>query len=165
MIYPFNDTIIVRKMWKEREGGIGLPLQNQQLLEADPFVLSKFEVLQKVKNYLQHEGYETRKYGEFNDIDLVAANEYHTLIIEAQGNQDENNERDKVIPGNQLDAHFSRQLIRLLRNYEKNPGKTLVMANPDTPRIRKTASNIKHALDDLGVIRFWVKADGSIEWN
>jgi hypothetical protein len=53
----------------------------------------------------------------------------------------------------------------LLKNYEKNPAKTLVMANPDTPRIRKMTENIKQALDDLGVVRFWVKADGSIEWE
>jgi hypothetical protein len=142
-----------------------LPVHNQQLIEADPFVLSKSEVLQKVKHYLQVEGYETRKLEDFSGIDLVAANEFHTLMIEAQGNHAEHHEKEVVFTGSQLDTHFSRQLLRLLRNYEKNPGKTLVMANPDTPRLRKKASTIRLALDDLGIVRFWVKADGSIEWN
>ncbi|MBY6036535.1 hypothetical protein KUV80_07720 [Fictibacillus nanhaiensis] len=152
-------------MCKEQEGGIGLPIQNHQLIQADPFVLSKSEVLHAVKDYLRREGYETRSLGELCGIDLAAANEYHTLVIEAQGNHAEHHEKEIVFTGSQLDTHFSRQLVKLLRNYEKNPGKTLVMANPDTPRLRKKAKNIKQALDDLGVVRFWVKDDGSIEWE
>lgn len=142
-----------------------MPVQNEQLIQADPFVLSKSEVVDAVKKYLNREGYETRNLEELFGIDLAAANEYHTLLIEAQGNHAEHHEKETVFTGSQLDKHMSCQLVKLLKNYEKNPAKTLVMANPDTPRIRKMAENIKQALDDLGVVRFWVKADGSIEWE
>jgi hypothetical protein len=142
-----------------------LPVQNDQLIQADPFVLSKSEVLYAVKKYLNREGYETRNLGDLYGIDLAAANEYHTLLIEAQGNHAEHHEKETVFTGSQLDEHISFQLVKLLKNYEKNPAKTLVMANPDTPRLRKITENIKQALDDLGVVRFWVKADGSIEWE
>ncbi|MCM3719250.1 hypothetical protein [Fictibacillus phosphorivorans] len=140
-----------------------MPVHNEQLIQSDPFVLSKSEVVHAVKKYLNHEGYETRNLGDL--CDLTAANEYHTLFIEAQGNRAEHYKKEVVFSGSQLDEHLSGQLIKLLKNYEKNPAKTLVMANPDTPRIRKMAENLKSALDDLGVVRFWVKADGSIEWE
>ena len=142
-----------------------MPVQNEQLIQSDPFVLSKSEVVDAVKKYLNREGYETRNLGDLCGIDLAAANEYHTLLIEAQGNHAEHHEKETVFTGSQLDKHMSCQLVKLLKNYEKNPAKTLVMANPDTPRIRKMAENIKQALDDLGIVRFWVKADGSIEWE
>ncbi|RZT23413.1 hypothetical protein [Fictibacillus sp. BK138] len=142
-----------------------MPVQNEQLIQADPFVLSKSEVVDAVKRYLNNEGYETRNLEDLFGIDLAAANEYHTLLIEAQGNHAEHHEKETVFTGSQLDKHMSCQLVKLLKNYEKNPARTLVMANPDTPRIRKMAENIKQALDDLGVVRFWVKADGSIEWE
>jgi hypothetical protein len=142
-----------------------LPVQNNQLLKADPFVLSKSEVLYAVKEYLKREGYETGSPENLGGIDLVAANEYHTLMVEAQGNHAEHHEKDIVFTGSQLDTHFSCQLEKLLRNYEKNPAKTLVMANPDTPRLRKKAENLKLALDDLGIVRFWVKESGCIEWE
>jgi hypothetical protein len=142
-----------------------LPIQNDQLIQADPFVLSKSEVLHAVKEYLGREGYETRNLVDLCGIDLAAANEYHTLVIEAQGNHVEHHAKDIVFTGSQLEQHLGCQLVKLLRNYEKSPAKTLVMANPDTPRLRKLADNMKQALDDLGVIRFWVKEDGSIEWE
>jgi len=142
-----------------------LPVHNNQLIKADPFVLSKSEVLHAVKEYLKREGYETGSPENLCGIDLVAANEYHTLMVEAQGNHAEHHEKEIVFTGSQLDTHFSCQLEKLLRNYEKNSAKTLVMANPDTPRLRKKSENLKLALDDLGVVRFWVKEDSSIEWE
>lgn len=142
-----------------------MPVHNDQLIKADPFVLSKSEVLNAVKDYLKREGYESKDSGDLCGIDLAASNEFHTLMIEAQGNHAEHHEKEIVFTGNQLETHFGCQLYKLLRNYEKNPGKTLVMANPDTPRLRKNAENIKQALDELGIVRFWVKEDGCIEWE
>jgi hypothetical protein len=142
-----------------------LPLQNHQLIQADPFVLSKSEVLHAVKEYLNGEGYETRKPEDLCGIDLTAANQYHTLLIEAQGNHAEHHEKETVFTSSHLEKQLSCQLVKLLKNYEKNPEKTLVMANPDTPRLRKMAEKMKQALDELDVVKFWVKEDGSIEWD
>ena len=136
---------------------IGLPVQKYRLIKADPFVLSKSEVLQAVRNYLIQDGYTTKSSADLNGADLIAENEYHTLVIEALGNYEE-------MQGN-FTTYFSNQLVTLLRNYENNPGKTLVMANPDTPIIRHNVDYIKTALDELGVVRFWVKKDLTIEWE
>jgi hypothetical protein len=152
-------------MCKDEKEGSSLPVQNDRLIQADPFVLSKSEVLYAVKKYLNREGYESRKPEDLCGIDLIAENEYHTLLIEAQGNHAEHHEKETVFTGSQLDKHLNCQLVKLLKNYEKNPAKTLVMANPDTPRLRKMAEKMKQALDELDIVRFWVKADGSIEWD
>jgi hypothetical protein len=118
--------------------------------------MSKSEVVYAVKDYLLQEGYETKDPKHCNGIDLVAANEYHTLLIEGSGNKEGNDE---------LDTYFSSQMNNLLKNYEKHSGITLVMANPDTPFIRLKAEEVKTALDELGVVRFWVKKDLTIEWE
>jgi hypothetical protein len=134
-------------------------------IQADPFVLSKLEVSHAVKDYLVQEGYEIRNLDDFSGIDLVAANEYHTLMIEVLGNYEDNQEYSVEFTDKQLDTYFSTQVVTLLKNYEKNPGKTLVIAVADTPRIRNKAEAIKSALDELGIVRFWVKKDFSIEWD
>jgi hypothetical protein len=134
-----------------------LPVQKYHFLKADPFVLSKSEVLQAVQNYLIHEGYETKRAGGLSGADLIAENEYHSLVIEALGNEEEQQEH--------FEAYFNHQVVTLLRNYEKNPGKTLVMANADAPITRQNVDNLKAALDELGVVRFWVKKDLTIEWE
>ncbi|KZE69337.1 hypothetical protein AWM68_03470 [Fictibacillus phosphorivorans] len=138
-----------------------MALQNHPFISADAFVMNKSDVITAVKAYLKHEGYETGSAGEIEGVDLTAANEYHTLFIAAQGNISEL--EDDLASGNKDD--FCKQFVDLLSSHEKNPAKTLVLANPDTPLNRKKTEKIKQALDDLRIVRFWVKEDGSIEWD
>ncbi|MFG6494546.1 hypothetical protein P8610_04255 [Fictibacillus sp. UD] len=138
-----------------------MALQNHPFISAEAFVMNKSEVITAVKAYLKREGYETGRMGDIPGVDLAAANEYHTLLIAAQGNLSELEEVSK----SENRDDFCSQFINLLSSHEKNPAKTLVLANPDTPLYREKAEKIKHALDDLGIVRFWVKVDGSIEWE
>ncbi|ANC76457.1 hypothetical protein ABE65_006445 [Fictibacillus phosphorivorans] len=124
----------------------------------EAFVLNKTEVIKAVEAYLLREGYETGDSMKADGVDLMAKNEYHTLLIAAQGNLSE-------LTAYQKQDDFSMQLVNLLKSHEKNPAKTLVLAHPDTPSYREKANTIKHALDDLGMVRFWVKEDGTIEWE
>ncbi|MBN3554780.1 hypothetical protein JYA63_10925 [Fictibacillus nanhaiensis] len=124
----------------------------------EAFILNKDEVIKAVEAYLLREGYETGDSMKADGIDLMATNEYHTLLIAAQGNVSE-------LTAYQKQDDFSMQLVNLLKSHEKNPAKTLVLAHPDTPSYREKANTIKHALDDLGMVRLWVKGDGTIEWE
>ncbi|MQR96961.1 hypothetical protein [Fictibacillus phosphorivorans] len=124
----------------------------------EAFVLNKTEVIKAVEAYLLREGYETGDSMKADGVDLMAKNEYHTLLIAAQGNLSE-------LTAYQKQDDFSMQLVNLLKSHERNPAKTLVLAHPDTPSYREKANTIKHALDDLGMVRFWVKEDRTIEWE
>ncbi|WNB90815.1 hypothetical protein [Bacillus sp. NEB1478] len=134
-----------------------MSIQKYRMLKADPFVMSNWEVLKAVRNYLIQDGYAVKSNSNENGEELIAENEYHTLVIHALGNHEEQHEN--------FTTYFSNQLVTLLRNYENIPGRTLVMANPDTPIIRQNMDSIKTALDELGVVRFWVKKDLTIEWE
>lgn len=138
-----------------------LAIQNHPFISADAFVMNKSEVITAVKAYLKREGYEAGIIGDIAGVDLAAANEYHTLLIAAQGNISEL----EAAPKSETSDEFCSQFVNLLSSHEKNPAKTLVLANPDTPLYREKAERIKQALDDLGIVRFWVKEDGSIEWE
>ncbi|MED1863053.1 hypothetical protein P4V41_06260 [Fictibacillus nanhaiensis] len=124
---------------------------------SDAFVLNKREVIKSVEAYLLREGYETGISNE-KGVDLTATNEYHTLLIAVQGNMSELDEKNSQ-------DEFCLKFVDLLKSHEKNPAKTLVLAHPDTPIYREKANKIKHALDDLGIVRFWIKEDGTIEWE
>ena len=125
---------------------------------SDAFVMNKAEVVKAVETYLLREGYETGTCHEIDGVDMTATNEYHTLLIAAQGNMSE-------LPGYQNQNEFCLKFVNLLKSHEENPAKTLVLAHPDTPSYREKANTIKHALDDLGMVRFWIKEDGTIEWE
>ncbi|WP_137790042.1 hypothetical protein [Bacillus sp. E(2018)] len=125
---------------------------------SDAFVMNKAEVVKAVEAYLLREGYETETCYELDGVDLTATNEYHTLLIAVQGNLSE-------LTGYQEQDDFYMQFVSLLKSHEKNPAKTLVLAHPDTPIYREKVNTIKHALDDLGMVRFWVKEDRTIEWE
>jgi len=142
-----------------------LPVQNHPFIKADPFVLEKSEVISAVKDYLKREGYETEIIEDVYGVNLAAENEYHTLLIAAQGNTSELQLLSHKYPATQNDTNFDKLIVDLLKHHEKNPAKTLVLASPDTPLFRDKAEHIKQALDDLGIVRFWVKENGSIEWE
>jgi hypothetical protein len=144
---------------------ISLPLHKHPFINADPFVFKKTEVVSAVKKYLVREGYDTGKIGKADGVDVAAVNEYHTLLIAAQGNFIDFEECDYENIESMLITEFNKQLVNLLQNHERNPAKTLVLANPDTPSVRKHVEAIKQALDDLGIVRFWVRVDGTIEWE
>ncbi|MFC7370226.1 hypothetical protein ACFQPF_00860 [Fictibacillus iocasae] len=126
--------------------------------DACTHVMSKNQVVDAVTNYLQKERYYVNRLNKSNEADVMAANEYHTLYIEAEGNEEAAYSR-------KLEADFSCQVMRLLKKYDKEPGRTLVLANPDTPFLRERASSLKDALDQLEIVRFWVKKDGGVEWE
>lgn len=123
---------------------------------ADPLIMSKEKVIDAVTIYLQKERYYVNRLNKSDEADVIAANEFHTLLIEAEGN-----EAGKF----KLETDFSCQVMRLLKKYDKAPGRTLVLANPDTPFLRERAASLKEALDELEIVRFWVKANQTVEWE
>lgn len=131
----------------------------------DPFIMNENNVNLAVKDYLESCGAYVSKCAKDNQrgYDVEANINGYTLIVESKGTL-KNNQHENVFDGGQIVSHIGAQMYYMMKEYEYCSDKTLlIIANPDIPRIRKGIDKVSLALDELGIIRFWVKANRSIE--
>jgi len=131
----------------------------------DPFMMNENEVNISVADFLKSKHVDVQKVAVDKEkgFDVFGVKNGFSIIVESKGMMANN--QDKYVFGyGQIKSHLGDQILYVMKQYEYSSGKTLLMiANPDVPRIRCRLGEVSIALDKLGIIRLWVKADGVVE--
>lgn len=125
------------------------------------------EIVTILIQYLNQNGWTIESYclGQNHGNDIVALKGNSKLIVEAKGakaGDNSPNKRREHFNSGQIKTHFGKAIVKVLDEKYINPKCKFAIAHPDDIDIRKTIGHLIPFLKTLGIIHFWVLADGTI---
>jgi hypothetical protein len=128
---------------------------------------SEDEIVIKLIEHLKQNGWtiESHCLGQKQGNDIVALKGNSRLIVEAKGAKAGNNsptKRREYFDSGQIKTHFGKAIVKVLDEKYLNPKCKFAIAHPDDIDIRKTIGNLTPFLKTLGIIHYWISADGTV---
>ncbi len=146
-----------------------MPIENNRLYPPDPFVMNEDEVNMHVANYLKSKGFYDVKYltGKSRGVDVHGKKDCIEVFVESKGSHANHHGKDIVLDNNHLWDHLCKQICKLIEYRDKYNDKKIILiaANPDIPRIRRNIGKIEKSIEDLNIVRMWIKENGDVILN
>lgn len=125
------------------------------------------EIVVLLIEYLKQIGWiiEDHCLGQKHGNDIVALKGNLKLIVEAKGakaGDKSPTKRRECFDKGQIKTHFGKAIVKILEEKLLNPKCKFAIAHPDDIDIRKAIGGITPFLKNLGIIHFWVSADGTV---
>lgn len=130
-------------------------------------VLTEDEVIDAVIDFLKSEGWEivSRCTAEMCGDDIVAARNGDQLVVEAKGagsSKPHTNRYGLEFNKGQVFDHVAKAILKSLRVVGDGKARAAV-AFPDNENHRKEVTQVRQALEKLGIAVFWVSSDRTVK--
>jgi hypothetical protein len=143
-----------------------MPIENRKLNPPDPFVMNEDTVNKHVAAFLISNGFKDVHYlsGKARGVDVYGRKGNLEVFVESKGSHGNKESKERVFKDDQLWDHLCKQVCKLMIYKDENKDKQnfIVAANPDIPRIKKFMSKIEKSVEELKIIKMWVKENGDI---
>ncbi len=130
--------------------------------------LTEKRTIELLMPHLEHQGYTIESFclGQTRGYDIVAVRENEKLLIEVKGakaHKDSPTKRRDFFNSGQIKTHLGKAIIKCLETRVSYPNAIIAIAHPEDEQIRKAIGGIILELNKIGIIHYWVTADGSVE--
>lgn len=129
--------------------------------------LTEDDVVNFLVKHLKQTGWNIDSYclGQKHGCDIIASKSEVKLIVEAKGAKAGDNSPTKkreYFDSGQIKTHFGKAIVKILEEKHQNPKFKFAIAHPEDSLIRTTIGHLIPYLKTLGIIHYWVSADGSV---
>jgi len=130
--------------------------------------LTENRTIELLMPHLEKQGYSIESYclGQTRGYDIVAIRNNEKLLIEVKGakaHKDSPTKRRDFFNSGQIKTHLGKAIIKCLETKVSYPDAIIAIAHPEDEQIRKAIGGIIPELNKIGIIHYWVSADGSVE--
>ncbi len=130
--------------------------------------LTENKTIELLMPYLENQGYVIESYclGQTRGYDIVANKGNDKLLIEVKGakaHKDSPTKRRDFFNSGQIKTHLGKAIIKCLETKVSYPDAIIAIAHPEDEQIRKAIGGIVPELNKIGIIHYWVRADGTVE--
>ena len=95
----------------------------------------------------------------------MAKRKSEKLYIEVKGakaHKDSPTKRRDYFNSGQIKTHLGKAIIKCLETKVAFPNAKIAIAHPEDEQIRKTITNIIPELNKIGILHYWVNANGTV---
>ncbi|PRP65845.1 protein NO VEIN domain-containing protein [Nonlabens agnitus] len=130
--------------------------------------LTENRAIELLMTHLENQGYSIESYclGQSRGYDIVAIRNNEKLLIEVKGakaHKDSPTKRRDFFNSGQIKTHLGKAIIKCLETKVSYPDAIIAIAHPEDEQIRKAIGGIIPELNKIGIIHYWVSAEGSVE--
>lgn len=130
--------------------------------------LTENRTIELLMPYLESLGYSIESYclGQTRGYDIVASRNSEKLLIEVKGakaHKDSPTKKRDFFNSGQIKTHLGKAIIKCLETKVSFPDAIIAIAHPEDEQIRKAIGGIIPELNNIGIIHYWVSADGSVK--
>ncbi|KAB0443978.1 hypothetical protein [Lysinibacillus fusiformis] len=146
-----------------------MPIENKKLNTPDLFVMNEDKVNECIASYLNSKGFKHVHYltGRTRGVDVYGKKGNLEVFVESKGSHANDHSCEIVFDDNQLWDHLCKQVCKLMVYRDDHRGKKIILvaANPDNPRIKKYMNKIEGSIEDLKIVKMWVKENCEVIVN
>ena len=126
--------------------------------------ITENETVMLLIKYLEKENYTIIDYctGTKKGVDIEAEKNNKKLLIEVKGARANIIKKRKFFDSGQIKVHFGKAIIKSIETKIKHPEDSVAIAHPDDEDIRRNIESLIPYINQIGIIHYWVKRDGSV---
>lgn len=129
--------------------------------------MTEDETIELLMKHLVEKGWQIDSHclGQTKGCDIVASKDGNQMYIEAKGAKASDNaptKKRQYFDSGQIKTHFGKAIVKTLELKSLYPNARFAIAHPDDISIRKAIGHLTPFLSALGIIHYWVSADGDV---
>lgn len=130
--------------------------------------LTENRTIELLMPFLVQQGYAIESFclGQTRGYDIVAIRDNKKLFVEVKGakaHNDSPTKRRSFFNTGQIKSHMGKAIIKCLETKMTHPEAVIAIAHPEDEQIRKAINGIIPELNKIGIIHYWVSADGTVQ--